>query len=510
MKPILLLLLSFLFFYHHFQQDQQQQYAPRYFFVQASHMEVTSLPLLNTQTKLNFSHYTGNIQISKEKHLFYWFVESASNPERDPVVLWITGGPGCSGLLALLTENGPFQFDTQGKLQLNPYSWNKKASIIYLEQPWGVGFSTNNPINSTNYISGDLESAKDNLQFIIKFFYEEFPNLVKNDFYISGESYGGNYVPLLAKEILYNNNNQKSQHYPINFKGFSIGNPTIDSYYDNAGYFPFMFNHALISIEDYNNYLKACPNITKPSIECNNVMNEIRNYIGPINPYNIYDKCIGKPSVGGACFTNQYNLLLNKYNNNYNIYNIYNNKYNKNKNNNYKNVKSEKIKNRKVFDSQTYIPCVNTTLIYNYLNRKDVQYALHIIDNNNNQEVRSWDICSSVLQYTDMLSSLLPIYKEIISLNSNLRILIYSGDVDSCCPFLGTENALSQLGFNLTTLNHPYFLNGQVAGYIKGYRNEKNFWYATVRGAGHMVPTYKPAEGFLLYYAFLENKLGNL
>jgi serine carboxypeptidase-like clade 1 len=39
-------------------------------------------------------------------HLFYYFVESEKDPARDPLVLWMQGGPGCSGLLGLAYEMG--------------------------------------------------------------------------------------------------------------------------------------------------------------------------------------------------------------------------------------------------------------------------------------------------------------------------------------------------------------------------------------------------------------------
>ena len=41
---------------------------------------------------------------TKDAHLFYWFFESRGEPSKDPVVLWLTGGPGCSSELALFVE----------------------------------------------------------------------------------------------------------------------------------------------------------------------------------------------------------------------------------------------------------------------------------------------------------------------------------------------------------------------------------------------------------------------
>jgi cathepsin A (carboxypeptidase C) len=35
--------------------------------------------------------YSGYLDISETKHLFFWFEESRSKPKDDPLVLWLNG-----------------------------------------------------------------------------------------------------------------------------------------------------------------------------------------------------------------------------------------------------------------------------------------------------------------------------------------------------------------------------------------------------------------------------------
>ncbi len=86
--------------------------------------------------------YTGYIDIAEgDKHYFYWFFESRKDPENDPVVIWLNGGPGCSSTTGLFFELGPSSISKDLKPIRNPYSWNSNASVIFLEQPLGVGYS---------------------------------------------------------------------------------------------------------------------------------------------------------------------------------------------------------------------------------------------------------------------------------------------------------------------------------------------------------------------------------
>ena len=63
------------------------------------------------------------------RNLFYWVVHSERGVERDPVVLWLTGGPGCSSLDALIYEHGPFKFSYRGDVGTCRKPWHNTAAL---------------------------------------------------------------------------------------------------------------------------------------------------------------------------------------------------------------------------------------------------------------------------------------------------------------------------------------------------------------------------------------------
>lgn len=92
------------------------------------------------------------------------------------------------------------------------------ANVIFLESPAGVGFSYSN--TSSDYkLSGDKRTADDSYTFLVNWL-ERFPQYKTRDFFITGESYAGHYIPELASTILTNNKNTNNT--VINLKGIAV------------------------------------------------------------------------------------------------------------------------------------------------------------------------------------------------------------------------------------------------------------------------------------------------
>lgn len=54
------------------------------------------------------NRYVGGGELNQDQ-LFYYFIESQRDPKEDPLMVWLTGGPGCSALSGLLFEIGNLQ-----------------------------------------------------------------------------------------------------------------------------------------------------------------------------------------------------------------------------------------------------------------------------------------------------------------------------------------------------------------------------------------------------------------
>jgi serine carboxypeptidase-like clade I len=137
-------------------------------------------------------------------------------------LLVCTGGPGSSSLYGFLQENGPLMMAADGGLMDNPWSWTKIANLVALESPVGVGYSyCESQTRGKKCRNTDKDTATAS-RAALQHLFQKFPELAKSDFFITGESYAGVYIPTLTKEIL--------DHAPeINLKGIAVGDPCTDN-----------------------------------------------------------------------------------------------------------------------------------------------------------------------------------------------------------------------------------------------------------------------------------------
>jgi len=245
--------------------------------------QITDLPGLNYPIK--FNQFSGYLNLSNStKHIHYWFLEAEVDVESAPLVFWTNGGPGCSGLIGFMTEQGPWKPNSNGQLQENIWAWNKIANMVFLEQPTGVGFSYSD--NTSEYKIGDDQAAKDNLDTIIQFL-TRFPYLKSNSLYITSESYGGHYMPELALEII-NYNKKALSSDKINFAGMAVGNPYVDYYSGSGAQMETYNNFNLLPKPLWDNYVEQ--GCTNPIIMLNNSMCStyflrFSKLVGNLNPY---------------------------------------------------------------------------------------------------------------------------------------------------------------------------------------------------------------------------------
>lgn len=143
--------------------------------------------------------------------------------------MWINGGPGCSSAMGLLLELGPCSIDmnnvSSNGTVWNPYSWNSEANIFFLDQPVGVGFSYADYGETVE----TTEDAAINIHAFITIFFETLPQFAGRRVHLSGESYGGRYLPVFASYIYDQNEIAAAQDRPtINLQSVLIGNGITD------------------------------------------------------------------------------------------------------------------------------------------------------------------------------------------------------------------------------------------------------------------------------------------
>ncbi|KAG9007868.1 hypothetical protein FRB94_013924 [Tulasnella sp. JGI-2019a] len=408
--------------------------------------------------------FTGYIDF-QARHLFFYFFLSRNRPDADPLLMWINGGPGSSSSVGLFMELGPCSVDpvTANKTIWNPYSWNNNASIFFLDQPVGVGYSY------ADYgitISRTEEAAKDVYAFIFLFL-EHFDTFKGREFHLTGESYGGRYLPVFASTIVDNNPKIiKAGYEPINLKSVLIGNGWTDivtqmeSYYDfqctKTSYRPVQ---SIATCVRMKTILPRC--IETLHAECVNRF----DLVGCSSAHTFCMNELGAPYIATGR----------------NVYDV------------------SKICEG---DDLCYAIIPNITT---YLNRDSVRQHLGVDKAVASYSIFENDLYGRFVAAGDMFQ----ISKFHVAglLERGIDVLIYAGDYDWICNWIGNKKWTEQLEWTghdafVAQELKPWYVNGAAAGLT---RAANGLTFATVHAAGHMVPYDKPVEALELLNRWLKD-----
>ncbi|KAL8210436.1 hypothetical protein R6Q57_004873 [Mikania cordata] len=212
----------------------------------------------------DLAHLAGYVRINHTigARMYSYFFQSR-NSKDDHVVIWLIGGSGCSSAISLLNENGPFHLTKNLSLIWNDYGWDKVSNIIYIDQPIGTGFSYSSSKKDIRY---DEKGVSDDFYDFLQGFFKLHPEYVKNDLYITGESYGGHYIPAFAARI--NHGNKKKDGIHINLKGFAIGNGLTEPGIQFKADIDFALRNKLIKYQDYIRINKMGPVCENATAKC--------------------------------------------------------------------------------------------------------------------------------------------------------------------------------------------------------------------------------------------------
>ncbi|KAL3667317.1 hypothetical protein V7S43_007546 [Phytophthora oleae] len=394
----------------------------------------------------NFCGYTnqdsGYIKLPNkvDDHYFFWYFEARRNAETAPLMLWLTGGPGGSSMLALLTENGPCH-------------------------PTNVGFSYGpDPKNADD----NEDNVAENIYWFLQGFLERHPELQGRQFFISGESYGGHYVPAAA-HFISQQNRKLNGVLDINLQGISIGNGCTNPVIQNPHFLDMATNTYNISFVDSSempklkveadicrHMMQACQ--SHPSL-CWDAAGYCQDHLDSVfmtakrNPYDIRQPCATSDSDAMQCI---------------------------------------------VKDSELIAP---------YLNSPNLRKFLHV-----DESVGDWQMCnfavnSAFAQSFDVMLSTSGFVGDL--LDNGVRVLIYAGDADLECNWSGNLAWLRDLEWKgseefKAAETRDLIVDGDTAGSVI---SSDALTFIRVFNAGHMVPQDQPAVALEMINRFYHKQV---
>ncbi|XP_064648192.1 probable serine carboxypeptidase CPVL [Lineus longissimus] len=412
------------------------------------------LSLVGPLKGTNVKSYAGYLTVNKpyNSNLFFWFFPAKVNPTKAPVVMWLQGGPGGSSMFGLFVEHGPFGVNAKAQLVPRNTTWQTNYSMLYVDNPVGTGFSFTE--NEAGYATDEEDVGNDMYSALVQFFqiYYEYSQL---DFYVTGESYAGKYVPAIAYKIhsVQANGSAKSM---INLRGIAIGDGLCDPEMMFPAFSGFVYNAGLMD-ENQSAYAKTQTDQIVEQIQQKQWINAFKTFDNLLNgdlaPYpSFYTNVTGS--------TDYYNYMRTKSPADFNFF-------------------------------------------YKFLALPEVRLAIHVgnLTFNAGTEVEKHLL-------TDVMQSIKP---WLAVLMNYYKVMIYNGQLDVIIPVPSTESFLMTVPWQhldeyKRAERHIWKVHpddGEVAGYV---RRVHDFYQVIVRSAGHILPHDQPEVGHDLINRFISGR----
>lgn len=400
--------------------------------------------------------------------MFFTFFESRNDPSKDDVMLWTNGGPGCSSSIGLYMELGPCRIESENSTIYNPYSWNEKANIFFIDQPVGVGFSYADYGES---VSTSEEAAKD-ISAFVRIFFDSFSQFKGRKFHLAGESYGGRYIPTFGAQIVDDNKKAIASGLdPITLVSLLIGNGVTDAARMPTSFYDIQCTG--ISLSPFQD-IADCVRMKKAIPRCEALLKT--------SCVDLYDEMNCRAAVEFC--DNEFSGPFFKTGRN--IYDV------------------SKDCEGEISDTLCY-PITKT--ITNYLNQPEVRAQLGV-----DPTVSNYSSCSNKVGRAFRIAfdeyAVQAEYYVAELLERGINVLIYVGSYDMICNWVGNERFTLNLKWTgqekfASQVLRDWVVDGQPAGKTRAHGG---LTFATIEGAGHMVPYDKPAQALALISRWLDNK----
>ncbi|XP_065287705.1 probable serine carboxypeptidase CPVL isoform X1 [Dermacentor albipictus] len=399
----------------------------------------------------DFPGYSGFLTVNKQygNNLFFWFFPAKENPEKAPVVLWLQGGPGSSSLFGLFVEHGPYRVAKGGVPELRGTTWAQRYSMLYIDSPVGAGFSFTQ--DDRGYARNEVDVGRD-LHEALQQFFTLFDEYAANDFYATGESYAGKYVPAIAHAI----DRAVAPRVKINLRGIAIGDGMVDPE-TMLDYADFLYQIGLVD-RGQADYIRAESARAVGYIKQGRYMDAFLSWDKFFNLDALYQSSYFKNFTGLDSF---YNFLLSS--------------------------------NPYCFDY--YKAFVDSPV---------VRKAIHV----GNLTFNNGDATGRHLR-GDIMQSVKPWLASLMD-KPQYKVLIYNGQLDIIIAYPLTDNFVCSIqwsgkeAFDKAERKIWKRPDGNgVAGYV---RKVGNFTQVLVRDAGHILPFDQPEVALDLITRFIEGK----